>query len=981
MAKRNLLVVISGDNRDLLKKLRQVRNVVRETGSTLTNLGRTLTLGVTAGLLAAGAAALKIRGDFEQAEIAFETMLGSADKAKALLADLTTFAKNTPFELLGINKAAQRLLAMGVAAEDVIPFLTAVGDAAAATGTGSVGFDRITLALTQMRAKSKVSAEEMTRQLGEILPAWEILADKIGISIPEAMDLASKGMLDGVKSVDALLQGFTDRFGGAMAKQTNTIVGQLEKIKDQALIILRDLGKALEPVVKPALEIIGKALDKLGELVVEFQNADPAIQKLVLGIVAFAAAIGPVFLAVGGIATAFAALAALAPEVVAGVVALTVALAAGTGGLVGFFDQIVAVGQWLADVWPVVWAGAVLVFEFFKQALIDFANSPFFDGLRAQLSLTAQIFGKLFGFMADIVSNFVSTAIDLFSQWAAALQNLPGAVGAAAKKFKSALDGFRLDQAKKNFIGPLQEMNEEIVKTGVVAGGAGPPLRGLSNFLIGAGKDAKAAKDEGFSPLLTVITEIADRSFVPLVKAAEAVREKGVQALAAFAEMPPTIAAAAGQFGKVRDLLADAATEQARKLKENVAGTFEAAKLLGIELQTSVVSNLEAAKVAFGEIEAAARQGLATERDVNVARIALLEQWKEAAKAGTQEWSTDLETELNERLAQTEVFANESADLYQDLAKRIGGILENLGSSLTDVILGAQSLGQAFATAGKAIAQTILDVIIQGSLNLLKEAILENDEAVQGLIKAFKKFIGLFTGSGSKAGKAAGGGGGGGGGGAGAAPLGPFGGVLSALDSLVSIVTSLMNMFVLRRMEKDVGRIEVTTRGMLNELLNRREDAWFQHNEILSKWDIAIQTLFDIKTKMEEFVDGPPGAPPSQGGGSFNPAPIVSAVNRVGDILNAWRLEFANFMAVIARPQLDHLVEQTSLQAALLMQLSKLVSIFEIIAQQTPTGAAAGASFSVTINAGNADPREVVEELQNFIERTGGARSAVSGAF
>jgi|GEM_PF-4630222 len=979
MAKRNLLVVISGDNRDLLKKLRQVRNVVRETGDTLTSLGRTLTLGVTAGLLAAGAAAVKIQGDFEQAGIAFETMLGSADAAKALLADLTDFAKNTPFELLGINKAAQRLLAMGVAAKDVIPFLTAVGDAAAATGTGSVGFDRITLALTQMRAKAKVSAEEMTRQLGEILPAWEILAERIGVSVPEAMKLAEKGMLDGVAAVDALLSGFTDRFGGAMRKQTETIVGQLEKIKDQALIILRDLGKLLEPVIKPALAIIGQALDKLGELIVEFQNADPAIQKLVAGIVTFAAVIGPILLALGGIAAALAAMAALAPEVVAGVVALAVALAAGTAGVVGFFDQVVELGRWLADVWPVVWAAAVLVFEFFKQKLIDLTNSDAFSGLIDTLGIIANVFASMFGAMADTVAEFVNGAIAMFIKWATALQKMPGAVGDAARKFKVALADFRFDQFTQRTLEPIRKAREEMEKTGKTAETSGPKIGKLSDFLIGAGDGAKKAKDEGFSPLLLTLTQIADQKFVPLMKAAEAVKANGVQALAAFAAMPPPITAAANQFGKVRDLLADAATQQAQKLKENVAGTFEAAKLLGIELQTSVVSNLEAAKVAFGEIEAAARQGLATERDVNIARIALLEQWKEAAIAGTAEWSTDLETELNDRLAQTEVFANESASLYDDLAQRINGILDNLSGSLTDVILGAQTLGQAFAQTGKAIAQTILDVIIQGALNALKEAILENDEAVQGLIKAFKKFIGLFTGSGSKAGKAAGGAGGGGGGGGGTPPLGTFGGVLSALDSLVSIVTSLMNMFAIRRIEKDVGRIEVTTRGMLNEALNFRADQWQQHTEVLAKWDMAIQTLFDIKAKLEEFVTGPPGAPPAQGGGSINPAPIVDAVNRVGDILNAYRLEFAAFMNELARPQLDHLVEQTSLQAAMLMQLSKLVSIFELITQQSPTGQAAGGTFSVVVQGSTADPEETVRALEKFFERRGLQRSAVSG--
>jgi len=51
------------------------------------------------------------------------------------------------FEFPSLIEASKRMLAYGFAAEEVLPTLRAVGDAAAALGAGSEGIDRITLAL------------------------------------------------------------------------------------------------------------------------------------------------------------------------------------------------------------------------------------------------------------------------------------------------------------------------------------------------------------------------------------------------------------------------------------------------------------------------------------------------------------------------------------------------------------------------------------------------------------------------------------------------------------------------------------------------------------------------------------------------------------------------------------------------------------------------------------------------------------------
>src|SRR5690606_3529735 len=116
-----------------------------------------------------------------------------------------------------------RLMALGFAAEEVIPMMRSLGNAAAGLGGSAELIDRLSLALGQMRAKGKVSAEEM-RQLAEAgIPAWEMLAKAIGVSIPAAMEMAQKGAISAAKAVPVIVAGMNDRFAGLMENFSKTV--------------------------------------------------------------------------------------------------------------------------------------------------------------------------------------------------------------------------------------------------------------------------------------------------------------------------------------------------------------------------------------------------------------------------------------------------------------------------------------------------------------------------------------------------------------------------------------------------------------------------------------------------------------------------------------------------------------------------------------------------------------------------------------
>ena len=146
-----LLVKISGDSSDLRKEIaasqRQLKRGFGPDALELSSGAASLLAGLAAAAGVAGAAAVKMSADFAASKTAFTTLLGSADAAEKMLSDLATFAADTPFELPGLIKASQRLMAFQFAAEDIIPIMSAVGNAISLVGGGQEAIDGIVRAL------------------------------------------------------------------------------------------------------------------------------------------------------------------------------------------------------------------------------------------------------------------------------------------------------------------------------------------------------------------------------------------------------------------------------------------------------------------------------------------------------------------------------------------------------------------------------------------------------------------------------------------------------------------------------------------------------------------------------------------------------------------------------------------------------------------------------------------------------------------
>ena len=269
--------------------IEQMGSAAQDLGGRLSSVGGALTMGLTlplgAAAASAGAFALKTATSAETAQTGFETMLGSAEAAKKMMGDLADFAARTPFELAGLQQSAKQMMAYGFAAEDVIPMLQSVGDATAALGSGQAGIEQVTRALGQMRAKGKVSAEEMLQLTEAGIPAWEFLAEAIGTDTAGAMAAVSKGAVAASTGIRALTQGMDREFGGLMEKQAKTIPGIMSNIADsiqQPLMALKDTT-AYDSLAEALAEVADAAGPFVESLLPHLEGGMRSVAKVVEG--------------------------------------------------------------------------------------------------------------------------------------------------------------------------------------------------------------------------------------------------------------------------------------------------------------------------------------------------------------------------------------------------------------------------------------------------------------------------------------------------------------------------------------------------------------------------------------------------------------------------------------------------------------------------------------------------------------------------
>lgn len=206
------------------------------------------------------------RSQFQQLEISFNTMLGSADKSKQLMDELIQTAAHTPFDLSSVTSGAKQLLAYGTEAKDVNKTLVQLGDIA--SGLNIPLGDLVYLYGTTV-SQGRMFTVDLRQFMGRGVPLAEELGKILHQNTTEVQESVSKGKVtsDIFKEAIANMTQAGGRFGGLMEQQSKTLEGQWSNIGDSISQMFNEIGKKSEGVFSSGLSIISAMVENWQEVV------------------------------------------------------------------------------------------------------------------------------------------------------------------------------------------------------------------------------------------------------------------------------------------------------------------------------------------------------------------------------------------------------------------------------------------------------------------------------------------------------------------------------------------------------------------------------------------------------------------------------------------------------------------------------------------------------------------------------------------
>lgn len=292
---------ITGDNSSVLKAFRGVQDGVSQTARAVEQQGQSIEnvfnrIKSVASMAFAGFTAKEIistlgtvRGEFQQFEIAFETMLGSGQKAKGMISDLANLAASTPFDMKGVVNGAKQLLAYGFAANEITDTMRRLGDVSAGLG---LNLQDLTWLYGTTMVQGRLFTRDLMQFTGRGIPLTEELAKQFGVTKDKVSELVAAGKV-GFPEVKKAIESLTNeggKFGGLMEKQSHSITGQISNIQDTIEMAINDLGTQTEGLMNDALDITSKVIDhwkEIGEVILAAASAIGLYKAMAVSIAAF----------------------------------------------------------------------------------------------------------------------------------------------------------------------------------------------------------------------------------------------------------------------------------------------------------------------------------------------------------------------------------------------------------------------------------------------------------------------------------------------------------------------------------------------------------------------------------------------------------------------------------------------------------------------------------------------------------------------
>lgn len=297
---------ITGDNTNLLSKIDETKrniksmsqSIEKEGGdiealfSRMSKAAATFGAGFTVKELVSNM--IRVRGEFQQLEVAFTTMLGgSISKSNALMSQLVETAAKTPFDLQGVANGARQLLAYGTAAEDVNNTLIRLGNIAAGL---SIPLNDLVYLYGTTMTQGRLYTEDLNQFTGRGIPMIRELAKEFGVAETEIKSMVEAGKV-GFPEVQKVIENLTNNGGmfyNLMQEQSKTITGQISNIEDAFSTMLNNIGKSSEGIINEALSGVSYLIEnyeEVGRQVMALVTAYGAYKAVLMAVAAYQRAI------------------------------------------------------------------------------------------------------------------------------------------------------------------------------------------------------------------------------------------------------------------------------------------------------------------------------------------------------------------------------------------------------------------------------------------------------------------------------------------------------------------------------------------------------------------------------------------------------------------------------------------------------------------------------------------------------------------
>ena len=261
-----------------MRKLSETQNGIKSTASMIEKEGGemdALFQRLTRSLAAIGAGfsvqqivqqVVTVRGEFQQLEVAFRTMLGSEEKASVLMSQLVDLAAKTPFDLQGVANGARQLLAYGENVENITDDLTRLGNIAA--GLSQPLGDLVYLYGTTM-TQGRLYTQDLLQFTGRGIPMIRELAKEFGVAESEIRNMVEHGKV-GFPEVQQVIQNLTNEGGmfyNLMQEQSKTITGQISNLQDSFSTMLNEIGQNNEGMINNVISGLSYLVDHYQQII------------------------------------------------------------------------------------------------------------------------------------------------------------------------------------------------------------------------------------------------------------------------------------------------------------------------------------------------------------------------------------------------------------------------------------------------------------------------------------------------------------------------------------------------------------------------------------------------------------------------------------------------------------------------------------------------------------------------------------------